>query len=510
MRDPIPTTGPKRPRGPLGLLLVSAAIAILLPGRYAIAPAVQAAELEPLPDRLAIAGQRCLFDRWDCQPGQRQLLLRAEATLDGVRVQALDLEATGAAAVVPATAIRAQLAADRLEPLQPLPVVVTVDWRGVASGEFVGSLLVTHAAGLRPIPVTVTVKDHWLPPLLVLVLGLSVGIATTAYRQEGQARDRVLVQAGRLRSELRADAALAAAGEQPSIAGAFARAVQGELIEVESALANQRWAAAQAAVAAAQGMGDRWRQGRADWLAQSEHAARLQQRLEEEDPEGQIPSLERVRWQLDQVQRGAAQVATPLELSEQLRAVQASFERFLQGRGELERRPPTARLASEQQRAWQQTWQGLEAELHNLPLDSPEELRAWRDRLRQAQQDLNAALSQAASPAAETIATTRSADLAALGAALRPVPVAVSAVKALAGESPGARWRLWAFQGMSYVVTFAVLLGAGYSQLYAARPTFGAGGVADYAALLAWGFGAEATRESLAKVLQAWQERSES
>jgi hypothetical protein len=44
----------------------------------------------------------------------------------------------------------------------------------------------------------------------------------------------------------------------------------------------------------------------------------------------------------------------------------------------------------------------------------------------------------------------------------------------------------------------------GFNQLYVDQPVFGASPVKDYFSLLVWGFGAEATRGAVAKVVQGW------
>jgi hypothetical protein len=56
----------------------------------------------------------------------------------------------------------------------------------------------------------------------------------------------------------------------------------------------------------------------------------------------------------------------------------------------------------------------------------------------------------------------------------------------------------------SYVIAVVFLAGAGFRQLYVDQPTFGANPWKDYFALLAWGFGAEATRDAVTKVVQGW------
>jgi hypothetical protein len=60
------------------------------------------------------------------------------------------------------------------------------------------------------------------------------------------------------------------------------------------------------------------------------------------------------------------------------------------------------------------------------------------------------------------------------------------------------------FTWVSYAVAVALLAGAGFGELYFLKPTFGANAWGDYFSLLAWGFGAEATRASVADLIKSW------
>jgi hypothetical protein len=71
-------------------------------------------------------------------------------------------------------------------------------------------------------------------------------------------------------------------------------------------------------------------------------------------------------------------------------------------------------------------------------------------------------------------------------------------------ETTKAGVRLKLFTGTSYAIAVIFLAGAGFSQLYIDNPTFGANPWKDYFALMAWGFGAEATRDAITKVVQSW------
>jgi hypothetical protein len=69
-------------------------------------------------------------------------------------------------------------------------------------------------------------------------------------------------------------------------------------------------------------------------------------------------------------------------------------------------------------------------------------------------------------------------------------------------QASGANLRLKVFTVSSYIIAIVFLAGAGFSQLYLDKPTFGDNPWKDYFALMAWGFGAEATRDAVTKVAQ--------
>ena len=62
------------------------------------------------------------------------------------------------------------------------------------------------------------------------------------------------------------------------------------------------------------------------------------------------------------------------------------------------------------------------------------------------------------------------------------------------GRDKGPRVRLAVFAWGSVILALLLLALVGFNELYANNPTFGAVWLTDYLALLAWGFGAEATR----------------
>ena len=65
-----------------------------------------------------------------------------------------------------------------------------------------------------------------------------------------------------------------------------------------------------------------------------------------------------------------------------------------------------------------------------------------------------------------------------------------------------ANFNLKVFAWVSYAIALILLVGAGFNEMYLKEETFGERPFGDYFALLAWGFGAEASREEIAKAVE--------
>ncbi|MBN2390796.1 MAG: hypothetical protein JXR84_08735, partial [Anaerolineae bacterium] len=77
-------------------------------------------------------------------------------------------------------------------------------------------------------------------------------------------------------------------------------------------------------------------------------------------------------------------------------------------------------------------------------------------------------------------------------------------VQSLPEKVAGARNRLRWFTWLTYAFAVVFLALAGFVELYGGRLDFGVNGITDYFTLLVWGFGAEATRASVAEMVQGW------
>lgn len=485
-----------RPKAALWIALLS----VLLSPMAALAQAKSSA----IPANLTVSGKRCWVANFECGKEERNLLLRSSTTITGLKLFSVDLNRSDGAAVLPATAIKATLSKPGAEANQPIDISLQFDFNRVPSGEYSGVLLLTFAEGELTLPVTIRVKDRELWPLLVLLLGVALGVGVSAYRTEGMTNDEIVVQVGRLRSQLRADAELDRS---------FEMKINAFLIDVETALANKRWDVAQQAANQAQSVWDKWRKSRADWLTQVQYRTTLQQRLEDEHLNAESVYLQVVRSQLEDTIRGTVDFDNPQPLRRTLEEIQQQMNRYLQAEDRLEKiLDLIGQLPPEKVTPWQLKVQKFQQDLDGFSPKKLDTFPAWEKQVEAAKDELFLLVPKSPPPAATTpeLRTSEGGNVRSMIPNRRKTSYAlIKPVPGLNAPEPDpvevARNRLKAFNWLGYSLTVGLLAGAGFSQLYINRSTFGANGWGDYFSLLAWGFGAEVTRESVTKVVRDWK-----
>lgn len=463
-----------------------------------VAPPVKAEPAVTVtPSSVTVVGTQCpVF--FNCPPVKRHLLVQTNQAIANLKILSLDLNRADGATVLPATAIRPILTATSVQPNQPLTVPVQFDLSVAHSGEFSGVLLAIYSDGQLTVPVIVRVKDHWLWPLLVLLLGVGVGIGVSAYRTEGRNRDEIVVQVGRIRTQIKAD---------PELAKSFLVKIDGYLIEVETALTNKRWEQAQQAVAQAQTVWDKWRKGREDWLALIKSLASLGNSLENlNNPDA--PYVQTVRTQLENIERQVSDKESPQQLSEDLINLRQQLVRYLQGQAKVNQfdnlRNELTELAPEEDKSLRRISKSLQQELDSLSPTDLEAFKTWQQKVEDEIDRIDQTIKQHAGnegARGQLLITARDFDDTSPSRLPDPVPDA----RPLQLNPVQAARNLIVFNWIGYAIAVILLAGAGFGQLYVAQPTFGANRWTDYFALLAWGFGAEATRDAITKVVRDWK-----
>jgi hypothetical protein len=333
---------------------------------------------------------------------------------------------------------------------------------------------------LQLIPIVVKVKDFWLLPLAVLSVGTILGMAVSAYRAQGQPQDEVLVRVGRLRAEMQEDTELVKA---PSFQGQ----IEAHLYDVKVGLQGDKLESARNGIEQAEQVWAKWVKGRADWLNQLAYWGELNQRLQDFNPN--IPYVQTVRRKMEDSSREASGLEEPDKLCDRLDELAGQINRFLQVQALVKQlRDVLGQLPSEEKSNWESKILGWEGQINRI---QPSELT--QDATLMA--EMEGAIAEMSQLVAQKSGTSVMAKGILSIPHLAPAPSAhpLSWERQISGAGGRLRW----FTGVSYAIALLFLTGAGFNQLYVDNPTFGANPWKDYFALLAWGFGAEATRDAI-------------
>ena len=417
----------------------------------------------------------------------RTVLLETTTLITQPELMQLDLYRADGAAVFPASAISLGTPSGK-----PNALIVPLKFdlgKASSSGEFSGNLRLSDRNGSQsiPIPVTVRVKDPWLLPLLMLLTGTGLGMGVSAYRAKGKPRDEILVRAGQLRSQMQDDHEL----EQ---AEAFRTRLESSLVDIRMALQGERWEEGKAAIVQAEIIWRKWLKGRTDWLVQLQYAKTLKERLQDQNPN--IPYIQLVSRGVENAVRELPDLEGPHQLRDRLDVLAQQINRFFQLQGKIKQlNGLTDQLLPKQKVLWQPKVKSWEQQIESLqPADSAESSRL--------QTEVDGAIAELTQLIVEQSPTAAVSKGAATVPFMAPAPAARSLTWEEQGVKAGKQLRL--FTWTSYAIALLFLTGTGFNQVYVDNPTFGANPWKDYFTLLAWGFGAEATRDSITKMLQGW------
>ena len=364
---------------------------------------------------------------------------------------------------------------------------VCFDLNQASSGEFSSQLQLNYQGGQQIVPIIVKVKDFWLLPLAVLFVGTGMGIGVSTYRSQGKPRDEVLVRVSRLRGEIQEDPELIKA---PS----FQEQIEAYLYDVKMGLQGDKLEDARNSIEQAEKIWAKWIKGRADWLNQLAYWEELNQRLQDLNPN--IPYVQTVRREMEAFSREVSGLEGPDKLRGRLDELAAQINRFLrvQALGK-QLRDLWGQLPSEEKPNWEAKILAWERQIERI---QPSELTQDATMVTEMEVAIAQMIQLVAQPSGASVMTKGILSI----PHLAPAPSARPLSWEREVRSAGLRLR-W-FTGVSYVIALVFLTGAGFNQLYVDNPTFGANLWKDYFALLAWGFGAEATRDSITQMVQGW------
>jgi hypothetical protein len=439
--------------------------------------------------QITVVSDRCLpFQLFCTAPTvvNRSLTLQSSSakSIQGFRLIPTDLERKDNAAVIPAQWVTASIdPATQLAPQKFLSLPVQVDLRQVSrSGEYSGTLFVEHSEGNVAVPITLRIKDSSYLAIAFLVSGVALALMLSLYQAEGFDRDEISVQMGQLRSQMRT--------EESEPVKIFQAKAEAALVDVNTALLSKSWAEARKSFGEAQATWNRWRKQRNAWLDLYDYidealAAYLGDPIPLESIAGKDLNAE-----LKRVRRELADYDTPQKFAEMLKPLKEQVQDVLAARATYEQLNQLRMTMKADGDRWQTNLVALDEQANQIALEDRPGWQNWQSAAEQLKQQMQ-----------ETAPVGFRGDQSA-APSLRSVPTLLTAI---APEEQRARDRLQLYRWAGHGVSILLLSWVGFNQLYNSNPTFGANAIADYSALLAWGFTAEATRDSVAKVLQRFR-----
>jgi len=435
----------------------------------------------------------------------RNIVLQTDTPINNLQLIPLDLNRSDGDSIFPAQAISVEKPSVSSTNQNLMMTLVKFDLNKVLrSGEFSGKLWFSYQNGEQVIPVTIKVKDHWFLPLLILLIGSALGISVSIYRNQGRPRDEILVRVSQVRLQMQDDADFLKFE-------AFKARVETHLIDVKMALQGERWDEAKKAVQQAELVKSKWLKGRADWLAQLGYADEIKQQLQ--DLERSAPFVQTVHRSLEDALRDAPDLDSPVQLRDRLQELAEQVNSYLSLQAKIKQlHSLSEELSVEQAKNWQPKVQNLEQRIESLqPADLTKDANL-RNEVEGAIAEITELLSQEADMVDPTELDfgVNVTGAIAKGVQIRDIiinllgPAPSTSLVSWEEQASGANVRLKVFTVTSYIIAIVFLAGAGFSQLYVDKPTFGDNPWKDYFALMAWGFGAEATRDAVTKVVQGW------
>lgn len=456
------------------------------------------------PNQVTIAGQRGDVET-------RLLTLRLPAQAQRVHFLPQDLSRADSAAVLPARQLSTSMLSITLPISDPITATLTVDLRGVPSGEYKGNLLLVYDGADHALPLTISVKDPPLWPALLLALGVALGIGLTFYRKNVQPRDGLLVDIGRVQAQVDADHEL-----RPNAIGApFRDRVAIHLTDAGTALRSDELSLAHTHLTRANRVLDVWRRERERWLlVLPEWKRERDESASELAAQRETPFARNVLTGLESAVDAAID-ATAKELEKALgtsfsgaRGLQADVQKldrcvadFVQITQEIASVEQALKGVAEPEfSAWKSNLESFRTRLRAmLPVtdeDYPNQRRALRDEIQSAHKTITGLPKVVpAAPAAAAMPA---------GAPRPARQWALLSDLVTQSNLFFARLRLRIFAWASYVAAVILLAGTGFGELYVNKATFGAAWWSDYFGLLLWGFGAEATRAAVTEVVRGW------
>ncbi len=301
--------------------------------------------------------------------------------------------------------------------------------------------------------------------------------------------------------------------EQP--ARTFYTRIDSYLKLAQSAQNAKQFQDAEAEITKARETWRKWLQYRPYWLIQFEYYDQLQERLNQDDLSS-FPCLyiQTISRDLEDCLQRSPDFASASELNEKLDRLSQQLNIYLKLKIQVDKLRDLASFAEgEEGYQWEDKADEFEQILNTLLPSNQDELKSLNDKIEKTIADVRKVLSETPKTLIPKDVDGSSQSQSEL--VLQPLrvndsssshPSAINLLTKIASLWQTAQGRLRLFYLSSYLISFTVLAGSGFNELYLSKPTFGANGWGDYLTLLAWGFGAEATRNMATQMVRKTDE----
>ena len=454
---------------------------------------------------------------------QRTLVLRLpQASNTPINIYTFDLYNADSTVVFPASAIEipAMERAIQTDEFVSIPITFDLTQLDLPSGEFTGELLLIYDDGELPIPVLVRVKDNWPFPLILLVLGVVLGMAVSSYSSGGRLSDEVTVRLDQLQAQIR---------QYRDSARPFADRAEMFIVDARNANDAKQLEAAQQAASRARLIWSKWYRQKTEWHSHLIYYNTLIEQIEKELAQSSTRYIQTIKYELDDLVRTAPDFPDPTSFQRRLRAIAKQLRDYGQMRDQFAQLKEAVakryqQLSQDEQKEFDEDMVVLEQDIRTLTPDEEGGISTLATNIQKVLRRLNKLISTTYIPVTKGISddtneaeqpqtTVRS------GLTFIPEPTTVPDtsqrhignlppwfLSLMKQFWPDADGRLRGFYFLSYFISVVVLASGGFHELYIAKNTFGSNFWGDYFALLAWGFGAEATRNTVTQVVRKTNE----
>ncbi len=485
------------------LLFAFALLSVLGVTRAAVAAPSAPVTIELRPSQITIQAERA-------ETVRRTIQVRISDEISELSGQPLELLFEKHARAIPVHQIKVfQTGTPSATTPRTLTFTLEISLAGVPAGEYSGDLPFTFKGGELKLPLKVTVRHGWPLPLIVLCLGVGAGVGLSAYRIRGRPRDQVLVRVGNVRAYVQRDRTMSVGilpqygqdGADKAVSNPFKARLEAALADVEMSLQSERWDEARTKMDQTDALLRKWIQGRLGWIEQLAYLARLKNRMYGK-PDN-IRYVQVVRGAIDDLAANAPAQESPKELRDAAQQLTDRIEEYERAEGKLlALEKLQVSLPAGDQPGWVARTAELQVRLNTMRPDEKTVGQLLAD-IDHALLELSTRLQQvvAAAPDQHNFEAVRTV-IAANPPAVEPVPEAH--LEWLPFYLGDAKNRLRWFEIATYAAALILLGGTGFNEVYLKKLTFGAELWSDYFALLVWGFGAEATRDSVTSTLRGW------